>query len=383
MQSFPHLARLTMAFLVGLALSASSIDATARVVHRPSLYDAVRGRPERPSGSDTGRPVIAVVASNGGTETTDFFIPYGMLKSADVADVFALSTAPGPVQFMPALKAELSGTIAGFEASHPDGADYVIVPALHDPNDPRILAFIRAQAAKGAVIVGICSGAKVLSAAGLLRDRAATGHWMDIAALQNANPSMQWTPDRRYVSDRGVMTTTGVTASIPASIALVEQIAGHGAALRLATMYGVDSWGVEHDSSAFALRPHLGTIALNYLAFWRFETLALPVVDGVDDVALALTADAYSRTYRSRVRATSPMNRIVTRSGVMLVTEDPAHWRGSSRTLPTPSSVDPVHALDAALDGISHAYGPATMRWVAAQIEYQIPAPDAQPGSVR
>jgi hypothetical protein len=35
--------------------------------------------------------------------------------------------------------------------------------------------------------------------------------------------------DRRYVADRGVVTTTGITASLPVSLALVEAIGGRAA----------------------------------------------------------------------------------------------------------------------------------------------------------
>src|SRR5690349_15725934 len=36
------------------------------------------------------RPVVAIVGLNEGTETTDYLMPYGILKRADVADVVAL-----------------------------------------------------------------------------------------------------------------------------------------------------------------------------------------------------------------------------------------------------------------------------------------------------
>src|SRR5688500_8490085 len=41
------------------------------------------------------RPLIAIVGANGGTETTDYLMPYGILRRADVADVVALGTEPG------------------------------------------------------------------------------------------------------------------------------------------------------------------------------------------------------------------------------------------------------------------------------------------------
>ena len=41
------------------------------------------------------RPLVVVIADAGGAETTDFLIPYGVLKDSGVADVVGLSTAMG------------------------------------------------------------------------------------------------------------------------------------------------------------------------------------------------------------------------------------------------------------------------------------------------
>ena len=53
-------------------------------------------------------------------------------------------------------------TTAAFDAQHPDGADYVIVPAMTRDDDPEALQWIRSQASKGAIVVGICAGATVV-----------------------------------------------------------------------------------------------------------------------------------------------------------------------------------------------------------------------------
>src|SRR5689334_21578040 len=77
------------------------------------------------------RPLIAVIGANGATqtETTDYVVPYGILRRADVADVVALATGPGLVKLFPALQVEPDATIDEFDAGHPEGADYVIVSA--------------------------------------------------------------------------------------------------------------------------------------------------------------------------------------------------------------------------------------------------------------
>ncbi len=73
------------------------------------------------------RPLIAVVGLNDATETTDYLMPYGILRRADVADVMALATKAGPIQLFPALAVHPHATVAEFDGQYPEGADYVVV----------------------------------------------------------------------------------------------------------------------------------------------------------------------------------------------------------------------------------------------------------------
>ena len=91
--------------------------------------------------------VIAVIGINDATETTDYLMPTGILRRADVADVMLVSTRAGPVKLYPALTVEADATIAEFDTQHPDGADFVIVPAMSRNDDPAAIQWIRDQSA--------------------------------------------------------------------------------------------------------------------------------------------------------------------------------------------------------------------------------------------
>lgn len=327
------------------------------------------------------RPVVAVLANAVGTETTDYLVPYGVLRRSAVADVWAVSTVDGPVTLHPALVIRPQATVASFDLRYPDGADYVIVPAMHNEHDPAVLEWITLQRAKGATIVGVCSGARVLSNAGLLRGRAATGHWYDISRLQKQNPDMHYVRDRRYVAESGIVTTTGVSASLPIALALVEAIAGRDSATVVALSLGVTDWGPEHVSAAFQRRFFMyAAIALNASQFWRREQIGVPVADGVDEVALAFTADAWSRTYRSRALAVRDVaanadaiaqaNEITTLGGLVLIADGPDM---TGLRMVALRNVQPAAALDTALAHIGERYGARTARLVALQLEYPRP----------
>src|SRR4051794_12269304 len=91
------------------------------------------------------RPLIAIIGINNATETTDYLMPYGILKRADVADVVPLPPQPAPMTLFPVLKVDPQAPVAEFDARHPDGADYVIVPAMTRDDDPAALQWIRNQ----------------------------------------------------------------------------------------------------------------------------------------------------------------------------------------------------------------------------------------------
>ncbi len=186
------------------------------------------------------RPLVAVIGINDATETTDYLVPTGILRRADVADVMMLATRPGPVQLYPALKVEPDATITEFDANHPDGADYVIVPAMSRDDDPAALAWLRSQAEKGAKIIGICAGAKVVGASGLLDGRRATTHWYYLSEMLGRSPTIEYVADRRMVSDGNVATTTGITASMPMMLTLIEAIAGRNKAEAAARDLGLE-----------------------------------------------------------------------------------------------------------------------------------------------
>jgi transcriptional regulator GlxA family with amidase domain len=307
------------------------------------------------------RPAIAVIAQNDGTETTDFVVPYAVLVASRAADVFAVATEDRPIKLVPALAIAPQLTTAGFDARYPDGADYVIVPHIEKVGHPDVVAWIQAQARRGAIIVGICSGVQTLAAAGFVDDRNATGHWFDIAGLRKAHPTMRWVRDRRYVVDRGVMTTTGVSASLPASLALVEAFAGRERAASVAAELGVAGWDEQHRSSDFHLDATLLQTAQRNRAAGVIDRYALPVTDGVDDIALAFTADAWSRTLRSQALAVAA-GPVTTRYGLTLLPDASGAVPGATVVAPT--------TLPATLQAIATRYGHDTARGVALQLEF-------------
>jgi putative intracellular protease/amidase len=318
------------------------------------------------------RPVIALIGVNEGTEVTDYLMPHGILSRADVADVFAVATKPGKVQLYPALQVEPQATTDDFDKQFPEGADYVIVPAMHRDDDPLALQWIRSQADKRAIIIGVCAGAKVVAEAGLLDGRKATTHWYYLKKMLERHPAIQYVPNRRMVVDRGVATTTGISASMPVSLTLIEVIAGRAKAEEVAHQLGLTHWDARHYSDAFQFtRPFAMSVMGNKLAFWEHESVSIELRPGVDEVSLALVADMWSRTYRSRATTFSTIaGSQRTRAGLLIVPDEVSATKPSSEQVLAIGNAPPAQVLDATLRSIEARYGPQTANMVAMQLEY-------------
>ena len=85
--------------------------------------------------------------------------------------------------------------------------------------DSEVLAFLRRAAAEARYVVGVCTGSLVLGAAGLLRGRRATTHWMsrDLLRSFGAEPVAQ-----RVVVDGKFFTGGGVTAGIDVALTVAD-----------------------------------------------------------------------------------------------------------------------------------------------------------------
>jgi putative intracellular protease/amidase len=318
------------------------------------------------------RPVIAIIGVNEGTEVTDYLMPHGILTRADVAEVLAVATKPGTVKLYPALQVQPQTTTDDFDTRFPEGADYVIVPAMHRDDDPHALQWIKAQAGKGAVVIGVCAGAKVVAEAGLLDGKRGTTHWYYRKKMLERHPTIQYVPDRRMVTDRGVVTTTGISASMPVSLVLIEAIAGRAKAEEVAQQLGLVEWNARHDSEAFKFtRPFAMSVLENKLAFWKHERVSIELSPGMDEVSLALVADMWSRTARSAV-ATFSLGEVSfrTRGGLLIVADEIGATRPSAQQVLAIDETPPARVLNETLRSIAVRYGEPTADMVAMQLEY-------------
>lgn len=104
-------------------------------------------------------------------------------------------------------------------------------------NDDETLDFIRVQAKGAQYVTSVCTGSLVLGAAGLLRGKRATTHWMSLEMLADFGA----TPvNERVVKDGTIITGGGVTAGIDFALAIAAELFGENIARSI-------QLGIEYD----------------------------------------------------------------------------------------------------------------------------------------
>lgn len=148
--------------------------------------------------------------------------PYEVLTRLPGAEVHLIWTSLDPVRADSGLGILPTTT---FETC-PD-LDLLCVPGgpgvAEVMGDADVLAQVRRLAQAARYVTSVCTGSLVLGAAGLLRGRRATCHWLsrDMLADFGAEPV-----DDRVVFDGRLVTGGGVTAGIDFALAIVAEVAG-------------------------------------------------------------------------------------------------------------------------------------------------------------
>lgn len=208
-------------------------------------------------------------------------------------------------------------------------ADLVAVPGGPMPNgaSPAVLTQVRDAVDRGAIVLGMCTGAFTLAEAGILDGQTAATHWRYADALQAAFPCVEVNRDSLYRFQSGVITSAGTAAGIDACLQLVREEHGPAVANRIARRMVVpphrDGGQLQYIELPFPSGDATNT--LQPLLIWIDEHL-----DHAHSVAsLAVQAHVSPRTLSRRFRSeigASPMtwlsHRRVTRAQELLESTD-------------------------------------------------------------
>ncbi|MDT5216848.1 MAG: hypothetical protein QOK18_5087 [Mycobacterium sp.] len=179
---------------------------------------------------------IAIVLYPGFT-ALDFIGPYEVLRNLPDADIRFVWHESGPIA------ADSGVLVVGATHSFDEtpSPDVLLVPGgmttMEHARDEKLLDWVRLVDQTSTWTASVCSGSVILAAAGLLKGKRATSHWMAVPMLKafGANP----VGDERIVHEGKTVTCAGVSAGLDMAMWLAGQIGGEAKAkaIQLAIEY--------------------------------------------------------------------------------------------------------------------------------------------------
>ncbi|GAA4539744.1 DJ-1/PfpI family protein [Pseudonocardia xishanensis] len=353
---------------VGAAISA---PATFAALHAPGPARAVPH--PAPPVHDPARPTAAVVLGADGAVASDVLGPFETLAVTDRFNVYAVAADHDPVVLTGGL--DLLPHLTFDELTDRlDGAapDLVIVPALPADDDPAG-AWADAQVDRGAHVVGVCNGAGVLAAAGVLDGRTATAHWTRVERYTAAHDRTDWVSSVRFVSDGPVVTTAGILSGLDGTLHAVEQLTDPSTADRAAAAIGWTRHRAE--DPVHAPGGPYPVAVVNAALRWDPDRIGVVVTPGVGELELASVFDVHGgQSLAARTVALSADGGPVrTHHGLTVLPRDDLSAAGLDRMLtPGPTGLHAAggFAFDAALVDLARTTDRSTAAWTAAVHEF-------------
>lgn len=179
------------------------------------------------------RPLDIGVVLYDGTEPLDLFGPLEMWMNLGPENVrvhliaeekrpIILTTTSYPKHLAPRVEAQYDFDTA------PD-LDVLMVPGgigtLVEVDNPAMIDFLKRVVPEVAVATSVCTGSALYAKAGLLKDVAATGNKVFFDYLVSQGPA-DWQLEARWVESGRFLTSSGVSAGIDMSLAVIARFFG-------------------------------------------------------------------------------------------------------------------------------------------------------------
>lgn len=123
-----------------------------------------------------------------------------------------------------------------------------------------VLDWLQKMDRQDARLIGVCTGAFILGAAGLLDGRRCTTHHRQLSRLAEEFPKAEVLQERMFVEDQGLYTSAGVSAGIDLTLHLISEIVSPEAGIAVAREMVVCSRRMGDDpqiSPQFLYRDHV------------------------------------------------------------------------------------------------------------------------------
>ena len=145
-------------------------------------------------------------------------------------------------------------TVAQFDFKNCPDLGLLLLPGgfgtLQELENEVMLAFLKSRAASAKVTMSVCSGSWILARAGLLDGRRATSNKFYYKMATRQSDRVEWIAEARWVEDGGIFTSSGVSAGIDMSLAVIASLFGQSKAEEVAN-YTEYVWNKNPDEDPF------------------------------------------------------------------------------------------------------------------------------------
>jgi transcriptional regulator GlxA family with amidase domain len=109
--------------------------------------------------------------------------------------------------------------------------DILIIPGGYGAEEIEIknrtaIKWIIEQQKKVKILASVCTGALLLAECGLLNNKKATTHWMDLDRLEHDYPNIEVVRNTKFVDEGDIITSGGISAGINMSFHVVSRLFG-------------------------------------------------------------------------------------------------------------------------------------------------------------
>ena len=183
-------------------------------------------------------------------ELLDFYGPlemFGNLKPQ--IEIITVAEKIGPV-------ASFQGpqTVAEFDYQNCPDLDLILLPGgfgtIQELNNQATLSFLKDRVPAAKITMSVCSGSWILAKAGLLDGRRATSNKFYFKMATRQSDRVDWVSEARWVEDGPVFTSSGVSAGIDMSLAVIASLFGEKKAEEIAN-YTEYVWNQNPDEDPF------------------------------------------------------------------------------------------------------------------------------------
>jgi transcriptional regulator GlxA family with amidase domain len=109
--------------------------------------------------------------------------------------------------------------------------DILIIPGGYGAEEIEInnqiaINWIKEQKDKVKILASVCTGAFLLAESGILDNKSATTHWMDIDRLEREYPKIKIIKNLKFVDEDNIITSGGISAGINMSFHIIKRLLG-------------------------------------------------------------------------------------------------------------------------------------------------------------